>query len=64
MLLLQGKPGTDSWLADRYGRVLERCAQDVLGPTHVKVAFAGDPAAAGPRRAQPAPGRTAHTAPA
>ncbi len=44
VLVLQGKPGTESWIADRYGRVLERCAQAVFG-SRVKVAFAGDPAA-------------------
>ncbi|HWE58985.1 MAG TPA: chromosomal replication initiator protein DnaA [Solirubrobacteraceae bacterium] len=44
VLLLQGKPGTDSWIADRYGRELERCARAVFG-SPVKVAFAGDPAA-------------------
>jgi chromosomal replication initiator protein len=45
VLVLQGEPGTESWIADRYGRVLERCAQAVFG-SPVKVAFAGDPAAA------------------
>ncbi len=45
MLVLQGKPGTDSWVADRYGRVLEQCAQAVLG-SGARVVFAGDPAAA------------------
>jgi chromosomal replication initiator protein len=44
VLLLQGKPGTDSWIADRYGRELERCARAVFG-SPVRVAFAGDPAA-------------------
>jgi chromosomal replication initiator protein len=44
VLLLQGNPGTDSWIADRYGRELERCARAVFG-SPVKVAFAGDPAA-------------------
>jgi chromosomal replication initiator protein len=43
VLVLQGKPGTDSWVADRFGRVLERCARQRLG-NGVKVAFAGDPA--------------------
>jgi chromosomal replication initiator protein len=43
VLVLQGKPGTDSWVADRFGRVLERCARQRLG-TNVRVAFAGDPA--------------------
>lgn len=56
VLVLQGKPGTDSWLANRYGKLLERCARSVLG-RQVTVAFAGEPAvkarsaitAAGPR---------------
>jgi chromosomal replication initiator protein len=43
VLVLQGKPGTDSWVADRFGRVLERCARQRLG-NDVRVAFAGDPA--------------------
>jgi chromosomal replication initiator protein len=56
VLVLQAKPGTDSWLANRYGKVLERCARSVLGK-QVTVAFAGEAAvqarsainAAGPR---------------
>jgi chromosomal replication initiator protein len=43
VLVLQGKPGTDSWLANRYGKVVERCARSVLGK-QVTVAFAGEPA--------------------
>lgn len=43
VLVLQGKPGTDSWLASRYGKLLERCARSVLG-RQVTVAFAGEPA--------------------
>ena len=45
VLVLQGKPGTETWVGDRYGRVLEKCAQAVLGPG-VSVALAGDPAVA------------------
>jgi chromosomal replication initiator protein len=44
VLVLQAEPGTENWLAARYGRILERCAQDVLGP-NVRIAFAGEPAA-------------------
>jgi chromosomal replication initiator protein len=44
VLILQAEKGAESWLAGRYGRVLERCAQDVLGPA-AKVAFAGEAAA-------------------
>jgi chromosomal replication initiator protein len=45
VLLLQGRTGTETWVGDRYARVLEKCAQAVLG-AGVRVAFAGDPAAA------------------
>jgi chromosomal replication initiator protein len=45
VLILQAQKGAESWLAGRYGQVLERCARDVLGNA-VKVAFAGDPATA------------------
>jgi chromosomal replication initiator protein len=44
VLVLQAEKGAESWLAGRYGQLLERCAQDVLGPS-TKVAFAGEPAA-------------------
>jgi len=44
ILLLQGKPGTERFMADRFGRVLERCVQAVLG-CPAKVAFAGEAAA-------------------
>jgi chromosomal replication initiator protein len=44
VLVLQAEKGAESWLAGRYGPLLERCAQDVLGPA-TKVAFAGEPAA-------------------
>ena len=44
VLILKAESGKESWLVGRYGRVLERCAQDVLGPS-TTVAFAGDPAA-------------------
>jgi chromosomal replication initiator protein len=38
VLVLQGKPGTDTWIADRYGRVIERCVQESLG-AGARVAF-------------------------
>jgi chromosomal replication initiator protein len=44
VLILQAEQGAESWLAGRYGQLLERCAQDVLGPA-AKVAFAGEAAA-------------------
>ncbi len=42
--MLQAEQGAESWLAARYGRILERCTQDVLG-SNVRIAFAGEPAA-------------------
>ena len=44
VLVLQADQGTEKWLAARYGQVLERCAQQVLG-ANVRIAFAGEPAA-------------------
>jgi chromosomal replication initiator protein len=44
VLILKAERGKESWLVGRYGRLLERCAQDVLGPA-TKVVFAGEPAA-------------------
>ena len=41
VLVLQGKPKTDGWVAERYGRVLERCVKQALGNA-VTVAFAGE----------------------
>jgi chromosomal replication initiator protein len=31
-LVLQAPPATRSWISGRYGRILERCAREVLGP--------------------------------
>jgi len=45
VLTLKGDPGTDAWVADRYGAIIERCARQVLGQ-NVNIAFSGDPAAA------------------
>lgn len=61
VLILKAESGKESWLAGRYGRVLERCAQDVLGPS-TTVAFAGEPAAQAHAELARA-GRTDHTAP-
>jgi chromosomal replication initiator protein len=61
VLILKAESGKESWLAGRYGRVLERCAQDVLGPS-TTVAFAGEPAAQA-HAALTRAGRTDHTAP-
>ncbi len=43
VLVLEGKPGTDGWVSDRYGAALERCVRAVLGDS-AHVVFAGDPA--------------------
>jgi len=40
LLLLQAPPATQSWVSDRFGRILERCARQILGAT-VRVAFDG-----------------------
>jgi chromosomal replication initiator protein len=45
VLVLQGTTDTETWVGDRYRRVLEKCTQAVLG-AGVNVAFASDPAAA------------------
>ena len=45
VLVLEGKPGTDGWVSDRYGPALERCARAVLGQS-AHVVFAGDAASA------------------
>jgi chromosomal replication initiator protein len=44
VLLLSAPSATRSWVAERFGRVLDQCAQAVLGP-RAKVAFAGEAAA-------------------
>ncbi|MGH2860940.1 MAG: chromosomal replication initiator protein DnaA [Solirubrobacteraceae bacterium] len=61
VLVLQADKGVEGWLAGRYGQLLERCAQEVLGPA-AKVAFAGD-AAAKAHEALAGAGRGAHSAP-
>ncbi len=43
VLVLQAPPATQRWVAERFGRVLERSTQAVLGES-ARVAFAGDPA--------------------
>ncbi len=45
VLVLQGNAGTEAWVAERFGRLLERSARRAFGTT-VKIAFAGDPATA------------------
>ena len=55
VLVLQGEPGTESWLADRYGRVLEQ-----LRPGRSRATACASPSPASPRprptrRSTPAP---------
>jgi chromosomal replication initiator protein len=45
VLVLQGNPGTEAWVSERFGRVIERSARSAFGH-EVKVAFSGDPATA------------------
>jgi chromosomal replication initiator protein len=45
VLVLDAPPATRSWVADRFGRVLERCTRAVLG-AEARVAFAGEAAQA------------------
>jgi chromosomal replication initiator protein len=61
VLVLQAQQGAESWLAARYGRILERCAQDVLG-RNVRIAFAGE-AAAKAHEALSQAGRSAQSRP-
>lgn len=44
VLALRAPGGAEGWIAARYGSLLERCSQAVLGPT-VRVAFASEAAA-------------------
>jgi chromosomal replication initiator protein len=43
VLVLDAPPPTQRWVAERYGRLLERCAQSVLGSS-ARIAFAGESA--------------------
>lgn len=61
VLVLQAEQGTENWLAARYGRILERCAQEVLGSA-VRIAFAGE-AAAKAHEALSQAGRATHAQP-
>jgi len=44
LLLLQAPAATQNWVSDRYGRALEQCARQILGPT-TRIAFDGEPGA-------------------
>jgi chromosomal replication initiator protein len=41
VLLLQAPAGTQAWVANRFGRVLERCAKSAFGPA-ATIAFSSD----------------------
>jgi chromosomal replication initiator protein len=53
-LVLKAPPATHDWIADRYGRILERCARQVLG-AGAEIAFAGA-TDSGPRSPTRTPG--------
>jgi len=48
LLLLKAPAATQTWVSERYGRILERCAERILGSV-IKVAFSG----CAQRRARP-----------
>jgi chromosomal replication initiator protein len=54
VLVLQAPPATQRWVVERFGRILERSAQAVLGES-TRVAFAGEPAEAARRGLAVAP---------
>jgi chromosomal replication initiator protein len=56
VLVVQAPPATQRWVAERFGRILERSAQKVLGES-TRVAFAGEPAEAARRGLTRVPGR-------
>jgi chromosomal replication initiator protein len=45
LLLLKAPAGTQGWVSDRFGRVLERCARQILGAS-TRIAFDGPKASA------------------
>jgi chromosomal replication initiator protein len=51
VLLLQAPADTQTWVSNRYGRILEACVRAVVGPA-ARVAFAGDAGSAGPHGGQ------------
>ena len=54
VLLLRVPPETRSWVVERYGRIIEACAAQVLGPS-VHIRFAGATEPGQPARARHAP---------
>jgi chromosomal replication initiator protein len=60
-LLLRAPAPTQGWVSDRFGRILERCARKILGPT-ARIAFDDDQhsqAGRDPRSVEPAPAEAA-----
>lgn len=57
LLVLRAPAATQTWLAGRFGPVLERCAREVLG-NEVHIAFGGLNATAGPDLPATEPGST------
>ena len=60
VLVLQAPTDTQGWVANRFGRVLERCTKAVLGAA-ATVAFAGDPATEARAALIHQPGRDDHS---
>jgi chromosomal replication initiator protein len=57
VMLLEAPPATQAWVAKRFGRILESCAQSVVGSA-IRIAFAGSTDTDRPQRDQPQPSTT------
>jgi chromosomal replication initiator protein len=55
LLILKAPPTIDSWVSDRFGHIVEKCAQMILGPA-TQVTFAVESGGRGPRE-QPDPAK-------
>jgi chromosomal replication initiator protein len=55
VLLLKAPEATQRWLTGRFGPLVERCAQEILG-SHIRLVFAGDGSLAGEEPPVPLPG--------
>jgi chromosomal replication initiator protein len=51
VMLLEAPPATQAWVAKRFGRILESCAQSVVGAA-IRIAFAGSADTDRPQRDQ------------
>ncbi|MBV9311697.1 MAG: chromosomal replication initiator protein DnaA [Solirubrobacterales bacterium] len=58
-LVLSAPPATQSWVVKRFGRILESCAQAVLG-ANARVSFAGRRQTGDPREPRESPGVQGH----